>query len=97
MAGSGKRCICQICPHTLWGLVSSQEDPEAVKSFGVDVGTEMSRRLLDGGVAGLHFYTLNLEKVRSGFMSEVQLAAFIPKSRFRRGRWSWASCATWVC
>ena len=41
-----------------------KDDAEAVKELGVEVGTEMSRALLAGGVPGLHYYTLNLEKVR---------------------------------
>lgn len=34
-------------------------DDESVRKIGVDVCTEISRRLLDHGVAGLHFYCLN--------------------------------------
>jgi methylenetetrahydrofolate reductase (NADPH) len=33
-----------------------------VKAYGVDLAAKMCRRLLDAGVPGLHFYTLNLEK-----------------------------------
>jgi 5,10-methylenetetrahydrofolate reductase len=36
-----------------------------VKEAGVKIGTAMCRTLLDAGVKGLHFYTLNLEKVRT--------------------------------
>ncbi|MEJ0003187.1 MAG: methylenetetrahydrofolate reductase [NAD(P)H] [Pararobbsia sp.] len=35
------------------------DDRESIRAFGADVVTELCRRLLDNGVPGLHFYTLN--------------------------------------
>ena len=34
-------------------------DDESVRKLGVEVCTDICRRLLDHGVAGLHFYSLN--------------------------------------
>lgn len=47
-------------PHEfLERLHQADGDPEAVRKVGVDQATAMCRTLLDQGVPGLHFYTLN--------------------------------------
>lgn len=40
-------------------LRAVEHDPEAVRAIGVEVATDLSRALLDGGAPGIHFYTLN--------------------------------------
>ena len=35
------------------------DDAESIRAFGLDVVTNLCRRLLDGGAPGIHFYTLN--------------------------------------
>jgi methylenetetrahydrofolate reductase (NADPH) len=44
-----------------------------VKEAGVRIGTTMCKALLAAGVRGLHFYTLNLEKVTYGILKELGL------------------------
>jgi len=39
-----------------------KNDDEAVKEYGVRLGIQMGKRLLESGACALHFYTLNLEK-----------------------------------
>lgn len=41
------------------GLESCGEDKEAIKAFGLDVVTSLCEQLIDGGVPGFHFYTMN--------------------------------------
>ena len=40
-------------------LQSCQNDPEMVRSVGIQYALEQCRDLMDNGVAGIHFYTLN--------------------------------------
>lgn len=50
----------------------NQDDVEAVKAFGIEQGYKLSKELLEFGVQGLHYYTLNLEKVVRGIVEKLQ-------------------------
>lgn len=59
--------ICKILlfPTCLSLLFSvTQDDEAAIKDVGLTYGEQMCRQLMALGAPGLHFYTLNLEKVR---------------------------------
>lgn len=43
----------------LRAIASCDDDPEAVRRVGIDWATQQCRDLLDHGVRGVHFYTLN--------------------------------------
>jgi len=40
-------------------LAEFGDDKASIRAFGLDVVTQLCRKLLDGGAPGLHFYTLN--------------------------------------
>ena len=50
-------------------------DDEAVRQVGVEVCTEMCRKLLDAGVPGLHIYCLNRSSSTSEIVRNLGLAA----------------------
>lgn len=54
---------------------SLKDDADGIKQFGVDFGIDISKKLLESGtVPGLHFYTLNLEKVVYGIIDGLDLS-----------------------
>ena len=54
-----KNCGAEIPRWMLKQLESYQDQPNSLKAFGLEVVTELCKKLLDGGAPGLHFYTLN--------------------------------------
>jgi methylenetetrahydrofolate reductase (NADPH) len=40
-------------------LASFGDDSASIKAFGLDVVTDLGRRLMEGGAPGLHFYSMN--------------------------------------
>ncbi|MDQ3973572.1 MAG: methylenetetrahydrofolate reductase [NAD(P)H] [Actinomycetota bacterium] len=49
----------QFPPDLARRLHAVEDDPEAVRAVGVEVASDLCRKLLDGGAPGIHFYTLN--------------------------------------
>jgi methylenetetrahydrofolate reductase (NADPH) len=50
---------CEVPPEVVARVEAVADDPEDVRRVGVELATELCRDLLDQGVPGLHFYTLN--------------------------------------
>jgi len=52
-------CGAEIPRWILKRLQEFGDDRAAIQAFGIDVGTDLCRRLLEQGAPGLHFYTMN--------------------------------------
>ena len=50
---------CAVPPEVVAKVEAVADHPEDVRRVGVELATELCRDLLDNGVPGLHFYTLN--------------------------------------
>jgi methylenetetrahydrofolate reductase (NADPH) len=66
-------CKTMVPKHILDTVEAIKDNDEAVKAYGISLGTMMCQRLLQAGVPGLHMYTLNLEKTAVEILKNVGL------------------------
>jgi methylenetetrahydrofolate reductase (NADPH) len=52
------------------------DDRESIRAFGLDVVTELCRRLLQAGAPGLHFYTMNQAALTEEIWQRLGLSEF---------------------
>ena len=79
MTGFCKTFVPKDIANTLEGI---KDNDEAVKNFGIDLGTKMCKRMLEAGTPGLHMYTLNTERSSVAILENLGL---INKSQVRPG------------
>ena len=53
-------------------LADFHDDIDSLKAFGTDVVTDMCQRLLDNGVPGLHFYSMNQTESTLAIWNELE-------------------------
>lgn len=66
-------CKTRVPEELAAKLEEIKDDADAVKEFGIKEGVKRCQALIDAGVPGLHFYTLNLEKTTYAIMEELGL------------------------
>lgn len=54
-------------------LIGFGDDVESLRSFGIDVVTELCEDLLQGGAPGLHFYSMNLSQAVTQIWTNLDL------------------------
>ena len=60
-------------PHLLAQFEAVQDDAPAVRALGIEQGIGLAQRLLDEGVPGLHFITMNFSKATREVMAELSI------------------------
>jgi methylenetetrahydrofolate reductase (NADPH) len=72
MENLAKICGATITEAVIEGLEKTGYDKKAVAQFGVDFATEQCRGLLEHGVDGIHFYTMNRGKTVSTVLETLR-------------------------
>jgi methylenetetrahydrofolate reductase (NADPH) len=66
-------CRTKVPAHVWDEITPIQGDDEAVKAYGVRLCTNMCKTLMESGVRGFHFYTLNLENSVMSVLRELDI------------------------
>ncbi|GLT89311.1 hypothetical protein SLE2022_072980 [Rubroshorea leprosula] len=80
-------CKTKIPAEITTALEAIKDNEEAVKSYGIHLGTEMCKKILAHGIKTLHLYTLNMEKsalailTNLGLIEESKISRSLPWRR----------------
>lgn len=80
-------CKTKIPQEISGALEPIQDNEEAVRAYGVHLGTEMCKKILASGIKQLHLYTLNMEKsalailLNLGLIEESKIQRSLPWKR----------------
>ncbi|KAG8098742.1 hypothetical protein GUJ93_ZPchr0013g33865 [Zizania palustris] len=66
-------CKTKIPDEITAALDPIKDNEEAVRAYGIHLGTEMCRKILASGIKTLHIYTLNMEKSALGILMNLGL------------------------
>ncbi|KAK6921246.1 Methylenetetrahydrofolate reductase-like [Dillenia turbinata] len=80
-------CKTKIPSEVMAALEPIKENEEAVRNYGIHLGTEMCKKILASGINTLHLYTLNMEKsaiailMNLGLIEESKISRTLPWRR----------------
>ncbi|OIT36719.1 PREDICTED: methylenetetrahydrofolate reductase 2-like [Nicotiana attenuata] len=80
-------CKTKIPEEIMAALEPIKDNEEAVKAYGIHLGTEMCKKILASGIKTLHLYTLNMDKsalailMNLGLIEESQISRPLPWRR----------------
>ena len=66
-------CGAEIPRWIVKRMQAHGDDAQSVRELGADVVAQLCQRLIDGGVPGLHFYTLNRAKATQAVLDRLNL------------------------
>ena len=73
LARFSQMCGAEIPRWIRMRLAEYGDDKASIRAFGIDVISDLCRRLLDRGAPGLHFYTLNNAEVPMAIWKNLSL------------------------
>lgn len=74
-----KMCGVRIPKDLLGKIEAVEDDAEAVRHIGVYHSTEQCHDLIDKGVAGIHFYTLNRSTATRAIFQQIKSRLTVPE------------------
>lgn len=74
-------CKTKIPSEITAALEPIKDNEEAVRAYGIHLGTEMCKKILAHGIKTLHLYTLNMDKPALGILANLGL---IDMTKIRR-------------
>ncbi|GFP87169.1 probable methylenetetrahydrofolate reductase [Phtheirospermum japonicum] len=80
-------CKTKIPDEIMAALEPIKDNEEAVRAYGIHLGTEMCKKIMASGIKTLHLYTLNMEKsalailTNLGLIEESKISRSLPWRR----------------
>ncbi|XP_019161469.1 PREDICTED: methylenetetrahydrofolate reductase 1-like [Ipomoea nil] len=74
-------CKTKVPPEVMAALEPIKDNEEAIRAYGIHLGTEMCKKIMASGIKTLHLYTLNNEKSALAILMNLGL---IEESRVSR-------------